>query len=68
MEESRALPEEHDPAELAGVVQRSVLRRLLTRPEAGAVMATVAVFLFFSIFAPPLFLTPRHAERSAALG
>lgn len=55
MEDSSTLPEEHDPAELAGVVQRSVLRRLLTRPEAGAVMAAVAVFLFFSIFSPHFF-------------
>jgi simple sugar transport system permease protein len=50
-------PSAPQPAPAAGGRQRSVVSRLLARPEVGALAAAIAIFVFFSIIAEP-FLRP----------
>ena len=56
MAETDALVEGQHPSEAAAVARDKLLWRLFRRPESGVVMAAVAIFIFFAIFAP-FFLT-----------
>ena len=52
MEESRVPVGELHPSTAAAEARNRMGWRLLARPEAGVVMAAVAIFVFFAIFAP----------------
>ena len=56
MEKSETLLEEQHPSTAAAEARDKLLWRLFRRPESGVVMAAVAIFIFFAIFAP-FFLT-----------
>ena len=56
MEKSETPLEEQHPSTAAAEARDKLLWRLFRRPESGVVMAAVAIFIFFAIFAP-FFLT-----------
>ena len=56
MAKTDALVEEQHPSTAAAEARNKLLWRLFRRPESGVVMAALAIFVFFAIFAP-FFLT-----------
>ena len=56
MEKPETPLEEQHPSTAAAEARDKLLWRLFRRPESGVVMAAVAIFIFFAIFAP-FFLT-----------
>ena len=56
MAKTDVLVEKQHPSEAATEARDKLLWRLFRRPESGVVMAAVAIFIFFAIFAP-FFLT-----------
>ena len=56
MAKTDALVEEQHPSTAAAEARNKLLWRLFRRPESGVVMAALAIFIFFALFAP-FFLT-----------
>jgi simple sugar transport system permease protein len=56
VEKSEALAESQHPSTVAAATRDTIFWRLFRRPESGVVMAAVAIFVFFALFAP-YFLT-----------